>query len=158
MLATTLRVEDDSKCAARLRVRTPSPLQPAILVVEDDWSVRRFICAVLKHATKAAVIEAADPESAYSKTAELAQPIDVLISDIHLSARTTGIDLAHEIVARHPSAKVLLMSAADCAQSDIPPEWSFLAKPFPIAVFLDCVTSLCPSLLPEDPLGSQSAA
>jgi DNA-binding NtrC family response regulator len=71
--------------------------------------------------------------------------VDMLISDIALSADRNGIQLASELAAEHPSMRVLLISGGDLPEGGIPTEWRFLAKPFPLAVFLDCVHDLCPA-------------
>jgi DNA-binding NtrC family response regulator len=117
--------------------------ESAILVVEDDSSIRRFLSTILRSATPALVVDAADPYAALSIAEKIGRPIDLLISDINLSAGITGIDLARELAATNPSMKVLLMSGGDCPQYEISPAWQFLAKPFPIEVFLDCVNALC---------------
>jgi DNA-binding NtrC family response regulator len=132
-----------SRGAAPIPLGSANPAQPAILMVEDDWSIRRFIGTVLRQSTRALVIDAADPDSALCKAAEFGHPIDVLISDINLSSTRTGVDLAHQMVALYPSVHVLLMSATDFPRYDIPPAWRFLPKPFPMPVFLDCVNDLC---------------
>jgi DNA-binding NtrC family response regulator len=118
---------------------------PAILVVEDDWSIRRFLCTLLKNATPALVVDTADPYAALSIAQKLGRPIDLLISDINLSAGIDGIDLARKLATTNPSMKVLLMSAGHCPQHEISPAWQFLAKPFPIEVLLECVNALCHS-------------
>ena len=125
--------------------------EPAILVVEDDWSIRRFLCTILRQATPALVIDTADPYAALSIAQKIGRPVDLLISDINLSAGINGIDLARELATTNPSMKVLLMSAGNCPQYEISPTWQFLAKPFPIEIFLECVNALCHS-------GSEPAA
>lgn len=125
--------------------------EPAILVVEDDWSIRRFLCTLLRNATSALVVDTADPYAALSIARKIGRPIDLLISDINLSAGISGVDLARELAVTNPSMKVLLMSGGDSTQYEISPAWQFLAKPFPIEVFLDCVNALCCS-------GSEPAA
>ena len=117
---------------------------PVILVVEDDRNIRRFVCSVLKRVTKARVLEASDPDSALSIAHSIGRPIDLLISDIGLHAAKTGIELAREISAGEPSTKILLMSGGDFRENSFPAEWRFLAKPFPLLVFLDCVNDLLP--------------
>jgi DNA-binding NtrC family response regulator len=116
-----------------------------IFVVDDNWSTRRFLCTVLRHTTTAAVREAASPAEALSMARAAGRPVDVLISDISLSADMNGIDLAREIATEHPAMRVLLISGGDVPEGGIPTEWRFLAKPFPLAVFLDCVHELCPA-------------
>jgi DNA-binding NtrC family response regulator len=144
MLSTTIRTKGDFRRQTPVTLR-PANGEPAILVVEDDWSVRRFLCNILRHATPALVVDAADPFAALSIVRKIGRPIDLLISDINLSAAISGIDLARELAATNPSMKVLLMSGVDCPQYEISPAWQFVAKPFPIKIFLDCVNALCRS-------------
>jgi DNA-binding NarL/FixJ family response regulator len=117
--------------------------EPVIFVVENDCSVRRFICALLRYTTNALVAEAADPYAALSLARKVGRPIDLLISDIHLSAVTNGVDLARELAILHPSMNVLLLSGADRPPYRLPVTWRFLPKPFTIESFLDCVGALC---------------
>jgi len=123
--------------------------EPAILVVEDNWSIRRFLCTILKNATPALVVDAADPYTALSIARKIGRPIDLLVSDINLSVAISGIDLARQLAVINPSMKVLLMSGGDCPQYEISSGWQFLAKPFPVEVFLDCINALCCS--PSEP-------
>jgi len=127
------------------RARSSTPLSdedPLILVVEDDWGTRRFICSMLKRSTNAFVIEASSPYGALSIAGSIGRPIDLLISDIDLHSAKTGIEVAREIAANNPSVAVLLMSGGASPVGAIPMEWRFLAKPFPLEVFLDCVREL----------------
>jgi DNA-binding NtrC family response regulator len=142
MLSTTINTKNG------FSRQTPGTLrqtngEPAILVVEDDSSIRRFLCTILRHATPALVVDAADPFAALSIARKIGRPINLLISDINLCAGISGIDLARELAATNPGLKVLLTSGGDCPQYEISPAWQFLAKPFPIEVFLDCVNALC---------------
>ena len=92
------------------------------------------------------MIEASGPCDALSMARSMGRPTDLLISDIGLHAAKTGVDLAHEIVADNPSMKVMLISGGGFPEDGIPAEWRFLAKPFPLMVFLDCVNELCRSV------------
>ena len=74
------------------------------------------------------------------------RPIDLLISDIDLSASMNGIDLARELTALNPSIRVLLISGAEHPPSEIPRTWRFLAKPFHVDLFLK-------QIQPAGPLG-----
>jgi DNA-binding response OmpR family regulator len=125
----------------------------AIFVVEDDGSVRRFVGTLLRYATTAMVVEAADPYAALSMAQKIGAPIDVLISDIDLSACMNGIELARQLAMANPSLKVLWMSAADCPQCEIPASWRFLAKPFTTQSFLDRVRALLRPSAPAQKVG-----
>jgi DNA-binding NtrC family response regulator len=119
---------------------------PLVLLVEDDPGIRRFISTILRRATSVLLHEAADPFTALSIARRTGRPIDLLISDIDLSAARTGIDLACELTAGNPSMHVLLMSAADRPKFELPRPWRFLSKPFQLSEFLNCVNELCASI------------
>jgi two-component system, cell cycle sensor histidine kinase and response regulator CckA len=94
----------------------PEPLLPSsalpqgqetILLVEDDGAVRAFAAQVLR-SLGYRVVEAADGVQALQQ-AELVQPIDLLLTDIMLP-RMSGTLLAHELVTRQPTLRVLYMS------------------------------------------------
>jgi CheY-like chemotaxis protein len=122
---------------------TPTAGEPVIFVVEDDWRTRHFICTVLKYSVNALVIESSSPDDALVLARQLEYRIDLLISNIDLANAKTGMDAAREIVAKNPSARVLLMSGRRTPPRDIPPGWRFLSIPFPTAAFLNCVSQLC---------------
>jgi hypothetical protein len=72
--------------------------QRVILVVEDDWRTRHFICTVLKYSGNALVIESSSPHNALFVARELEYRIDLLIANIDLGDAKTGMGLAREIV------------------------------------------------------------
>jgi DNA-binding NtrC family response regulator len=123
--------------------------EPAILVVEDDSSIRRFICTLLRHTITATLVDVADPFTALSSARSMDSPIELLISDIDLSSSMNGIDLARQLLFANPSMKVLLMSGSDGPPAEMPRNWRFVSKPFSIQSFLDCVLDLYPSSPPK---------
>jgi CheY-like chemotaxis protein len=134
----TVPVESDS---APSRERLTG--RPFILLVDDDPGIRHVIRLVLNSTTVASVMEAADPQTAVSRARHSGRPVDLLITDIHLRSAKTGIDLACGILLTNPAMKVLLMSASDPPQCDLPPGWQFLSKPFQVSVLVDWVNVLC---------------
>ena len=142
MLSMTVCTKDQATRQAPIALDQTTS-EPAILVVEDDLGVRRFICALLRKATTLSVAEAGDPFTALSIVRKSTGPIDLLISDINLTTHITGIDLAQELAKKNPAMKVLLISGSDCPPREIPPAWRFLSKPFTVESFLACVAFLC---------------
>jgi CheY-like chemotaxis protein len=134
MVATPLCI-DDAKAGS-------AASGPVVLVVEDDPRTLHFILTLLRYASPARVLDASDPHRALSAARDAAHPVDLLISDVDLTAGKTGIDLARELAAENGSMKVVLMSARVLPPGALPPQWRFLAKPFPIAALLDCVNEL----------------
>jgi DNA-binding response OmpR family regulator len=145
MPSLTVPTQFEPKRQAPLTVCAASG-EPAILVVEDDDGIRRFICTLF--AMTETVIEAAGPDAAFPIARKLGRRIALLISDVNLSASLNGVELARELAMADPSMKVLLMSAADGPGCKIPSTWRFLAKPFSIKSLLDCVITLCSSAAP----------
>ena len=92
----------------------PGTTQATILVVEDDAAVREAAVWVLKlygFETR----EAADGPSAL-KVLEDDSAIDLVFSDVVMPKGMSGLDLAQEILRRHPGLKVLLTTGyADLA-------------------------------------------
>jgi DNA-binding NtrC family response regulator len=141
-MLSTVCYNEELQRQAPLTARKPNH-EPVIFVVEDDSTIRRFLCTLLRRATKAFVAEAGDPYIALSMARAAGGPIDLLISDINLSTFINGIDLACELAVTNPSMKVLLISGTDSPEFEIPATWRFLAKPFTMQSFLDCVNALC---------------
>ena len=81
------------------RTRCEPDGEPAILVVEDDSSIRRFICTLLRHTITASLVDVADPFAALSAARSMDTPIELLISDIDLSSSMNGVELARQLVA-----------------------------------------------------------
>jgi hypothetical protein len=126
-----------------------------IILVEEDWRTRHFICTVLKYSTDARVFQSSRPQHALVLARELERPLDLLISNVDLADTKTGLDLARAMVANNPSTRVLLLSRRELPPCDIPPTWPFLSIPFPTAAFLSCVSELCcavdPAMAPGTP-------
>jgi PAS domain S-box-containing protein len=79
----------------------------AVLVVEDDADVRRFICETLRD-LKYTVREAVDASSALA-VIDSAQRVDLLLTDVVLPG-PNGRVLADQALARRPRLKVLFMT------------------------------------------------
>lgn len=134
--------------AARLPTHNREITRPLILLVDNDASVRRFVCAVVAYAmasseTVADVMEAADPSEAVSIACVLNGSIDLLISDINLKSGASGMDLARELSFTNPAMRILLMSATDSWNNRMPNGWHFLSKPFRMSELVRLINSLC---------------
>ena len=91
----------------------------------------------------ALVMDAADPDLAWSMARSIGQPIDLLISDIDLGTSRNGVALARALSASELAINVLLMSAGKYPEAVIPSAGRFLEKPVPVPELLDCVNALC---------------
>src|SRR5947209_16286447 len=116
----------ESVAAGSLAVRPDDAGQPVILLVEDDLGLRRLLRVAVSYAIQSStrtpdLIEAADSCSALAIARTLLRPIDLLITDIRLGSGPSGLDVARELSRTNPEMEVLLMSANDLPESDLPP-------------------------------------
>ncbi|MBN1268601.1 MAG: response regulator [Kiritimatiellae bacterium] len=80
----------------------------AVLVVEDDDSVRGLLCRILR-GLGYAVLEAADGEEALRIAGARSKPVDLLLTDV-VMPRMGGQELARTLREREPALKVLFAS------------------------------------------------
>jgi signal transduction histidine kinase/FixJ family two-component response regulator len=104
-----------------------------ILVVDDDKSILRMICATLERAGYR-VQAATSAEEALTCYATAAQDrFDLVLSDLAMP-RLTGVDLARRLLSRDAHVRVLFMSGQTPGESIRPDSiakgFSFLSKPF----------------------------
>jgi nitrogen-specific signal transduction histidine kinase/CheY-like chemotaxis protein len=109
-----------------------------ILLVEDNEGVRTLFSNVLE-AQGYTVLMAADGQAALRLVKSQAGPIDLLLSDI-VMPRLNGKLLAEQLSQIYPDLKIIFMSGyTDQTLGDLPPEASFMQKPFSPMVLLRMV-------------------
>jgi two-component system cell cycle sensor histidine kinase/response regulator CckA len=105
---------------------------PAILLVDDEPSVLKSVCAVLSH-FGFDVIAASSPEEALRIAVAKRDPIDLLLSDV-LMPGMNGPQLARQILKLHPEAQCLFIAGLpdhpDVMNSILERGIPFLPKPF----------------------------
>ena len=104
----------------------------SVLVVDDEPSVRRFACRVLREAGYG-VREAADGLDALSLIRSGVVDLDAVVSDI-VMPRMNGVELLQSLSLEHPRLPVILMSGYDMNQLTrlgIASPCGVLSKPFP---------------------------
>ncbi len=113
----------------------------AILLVEDDPSVRALTVSTLEHAGFR-VLVAATPAQATALSSGLDEPIDLLLTDLVLPG-ASGRELADRLLLSRPTLRVILMSGYD----EAPAEHRagdrfrvFLPKPFSADELVTAVT------------------
>jgi len=104
-----------------------SPPVPTVLIVEDDPQVRHMAAAVVEQ-TEANAAEAVCGEDALAYLAEHAPEVGVVFTDLELSGRVDGIDLARIVSLRWPWIKVL-MTSGGARIRDVPANLVFLPEP-----------------------------
>jgi two-component system, cell cycle sensor histidine kinase and response regulator CckA len=104
----------------------------SVLVVDDEPSVRRFACRVLREAGFG-VKEAADGLDALSLIRSEVVGLDAVVSDI-VMPRMNGVELLQSLSLERPRLPVILMSGYDMNQLTrlgIVSPCGVLTKPFP---------------------------
>jgi len=105
-----------------------------LLIVDDDAETVRFMEELLA-APGRRIVTALAPDRAMALVREHAP--DVVISDIHLNAERTGVDLLRAIRAGGHAARVVLISGFGTLETAIDAvrhgAFDYISKPFDIA-------------------------
>ena len=116
-----------------------SQLAGTVLVVEDDESLR-MLCRINLELENYRVLEAETVDRATALV--LAEPIDVVLLDLHVGERH-GTELLPVLRAERPDAAVCLLSGT--SEADPPDEEGvdgFIRKPFDLDVLTETVRRL----------------
>lgn len=100
-----------------------------VLLVDDDPGVRRLVSAILCRQGYR-VLVASDGAEALGLANSIAEPIDLVLTDMVMPA-LTGRELAERLLRHRPGTRVLFMSGnAGPVINDPSIRETFLAKPF----------------------------
>jgi twitching motility two-component system response regulator PilH len=122
---------------------SPSPLDGNILLVEDDYSIRRYLEVILQR-SGFTVITASDGLEAMKSA--LSSKIDLVITDA-IMPHLNGYELCR-FLRRHPKLKaipVVLLSGLEHSSPDVPDQERadvYLAKPVKPSELTDCLRRL----------------
>lgn len=126
-----------------------------ILVVEDESAVREMTSVVLRRAGYD-VTAVNDGVEALRRLAAATVPIDVLVTDVVMPG-ISGIELAEQVIARIPSAGIVLLSGYNPETLDLDRVVRrgalFLAKPVSSSDLLDAVKRSTERRLTADGVG-----
>jgi CheY-like chemotaxis protein len=113
----------------------------AVMVVEDETSVREMTSVVLRRAGYE-VTPVSDAAAALEHLTGMSAPIDVLVTDVVMPGMS-GIDLAERVIDRYPTAGVVLLSGYNAETLDLDRVVRrgalFLSKPVTSSDLLDAV-------------------
>ncbi len=105
-----------------------------ILIVDDDNDTCAFIESLLAGAGRE-LISASTPDQAIASIER--DTFDLLISDINLNARQSGLDVLRAFKVQHPSGQVVLISGFGTLETAIEAmragAFDYISKPFDIA-------------------------
>jgi two-component system, cell cycle sensor histidine kinase and response regulator CckA len=105
-----------------------SASQKTILLVEDDPTILKVLCAILT-SRNYRVLTADNGPEALQISSNHQEEIHLLLSDFHMPVMN-GTELAARITGDRPRIKVLLISGFPGGIVALSEGWHFLAKPF----------------------------
>ena len=111
---------------------------PTILVVDDEFTVRRRVSQLLQR-TGYSVLEAHSGPDAIKVSDQHHGPIDLSLSDMGMPGGMTGDELAAILKRVHPTMRVVLMSGYQQNAFAGDTRRPFLPKPFQSATLIERV-------------------
>ncbi len=121
------------RAGATARSDAPHAPRGRLLVVEDDYDLRRLTRFLLTHLGYYVDV-ACDAKSAMQVVAEAEKPFDLLLCDVILPYGIGGAALAEELSRLHPKLKTIFMSGYPeqtiKADGKVPDDATVIMKPF----------------------------
>jgi two-component system cell cycle response regulator CpdR len=105
-----------------------SPFKPIALVVEDDI-MQRAMAATLLEESGMGVIECESAEAALRVLEKMGGCFSLMFTDINLSGRMDGVELAHLAHDRCPDLRVVVTSGL-APKTRLPDGATFMSKPW----------------------------
>ena len=106
---------------------------PNFLIVDDDRETCTFMTELLSQPDRE-ILTAHDPTAAMALMAR--RPFDLIVSDINLNARSSGLDLLREFKTNQPAGQVVLISGFGTLETAIEAlragAFDYVSKPFNI--------------------------
>jgi two-component system cell cycle sensor histidine kinase/response regulator CckA len=112
-----------------------------ILIVDDEEIVRKLIRVALK-TVDVVFLEAKDTTEALEVAREHRGPIHLLVSDVVMPGRISGIEMAAQLSQARPEMKVVLMSGYVPQALTMEPSWHFIQKPFAVPEIRERIRSV----------------
>ena len=101
-----------------------------IMIVDDAEIVRKLVRGALNGSEDTDFLEAKEATEALKIAREHRGPIHLLISDVVMPGKASGVEMAAMLCEARPETKVLLMSGYAPEVATMKPEWNFVQKPF----------------------------
>jgi DNA-binding NtrC family response regulator len=112
------------------------------MIVDDAEIVRRLIRVALKGFEDTDILEATDSTEALKIAREHRGPIHLLVSDVVMPGRISGVEMVARLCDTRPETKVLLMSGYAPDVLTMKPEWDFVQKPFGVSEIRERILSI----------------
>ncbi|MBZ5701959.1 MAG: response regulator [Acidobacteriia bacterium] len=108
-----------------------------VLIADDETALRHSLMEMLRDSGYR-VLEATSASEALELAANFSGTLDVLLTDL-VMPDLCGTELARRLSELHPGVRVIVMSgyAEELPETELPPNTTFLQKPFPFATLLE---------------------
>lgn len=111
-----------------------------VLLVEDEADLLALVSETLDH-HGLAVTEARNGQVALDRLRE-GGDYDVVVSDIAMPGKISGIDVAQEVFTHHPGVRVILTSGHPLSNfPPLPPSTMFLSKPYRVKQLVEMLNT-----------------
>lgn len=118
-------------------------MSSSVLVVEDDATLRMVVVEALC-ALPVEVFSCSSAELALN-VLEHTERIDLIVADVRMPGRMSGLDLASIVWSRWPGLPIVLTSGYPLPNTrPIPHHSAFIAKPWTLENLLDAVQARLP--------------
>ena len=104
------------------------PLRATALIVEDDAMQREMLCVLLEESDYH-VIQCESAEAAELVIDEVGGRLSLLMTDVNLAGRKSGVELAYIAKARNPRLDVVVTSGRPLSEQ-LPDGAKFWSKPW----------------------------
>ena len=104
------------------------PLRATALIVEDDAMQREMLCVLLEESDYH-VIQCESAEAAELVIDEVGGRLSLLMTDVNLAGRKSGVELAHIAKASNPRLDVVVTSGRPLSEQ-LPDGAKFWSKPW----------------------------
>jgi DNA-binding NtrC family response regulator len=104
------------------------PFRATALIVEDDPTQREMICLLLEESDYD-VIQCESAEAAELVLKRSGGRVVLLMTDVNLAGRMSGVELAHIAKQRNPALNVVVTSGRPLSQP-LPDDTKFWSKPW----------------------------
>ncbi len=106
----------------------PHPYRATALIVEDDAAQREMLCLLLEESGYG-VIQCDSAEAAQGVLDQHAATLCLVLTDVQLAGRMSGVELAYIAKQRNPRLDVVVTSGVPLAQA-LPEGAKFWKKPW----------------------------
>ena len=121
----------------------PPEMKPTVLVIEPEVELLHQICAFLSEAGEYSLLPAETLEEGRSKAESCLESVDLLITNVALPGKKSGVHLATELRQKYPKMKAIFLTAYPDDWKDFYGDMTFFVpKPLNRTVLIEKVREI----------------